>query len=145
MGVSVVNYFSIGAAVEITAGDRWKPVEKSKSPVRWMSYLGKTTGDNFLWFLIRNCKGHYITQVASKWLKNKPKMKIFSNEPHWSGLQRPKTPQLTPVPVARCASRVFIFTGDTNFPYFDHCRKRQLECQPPQTWNKVPEYLRSTT
>ena len=36
------------SAVEITAGDRWKTVEKSKSPVRWMWYLGEITGDNFL-------------------------------------------------------------------------------------------------
>ena len=57
--------------------------------------------------------------MASKWLKNKPKMKIFPE-------LRPETPQLlgnslTRVPVTRCASRVFIFTGDTNFPYFDQC------------------------
>ena len=37
--------------------------------------------------------------MASKWLKNKPKIKNF--EPH--------------------ASQVFIFTDDTSFPYFDHC------------------------
>ena len=27
-------------------------------------------------FLLRNYKGHYIAQMASKWLKNKPKLKI---------------------------------------------------------------------
>ena len=71
-----------------------------------MWYLEESTGDNFLFpivcsnlFLLRNYKGHYIAQMASKWLKNKPKIKNF--EPH--------------------ASQFFIFTGDTNFPYFDHC------------------------
>ena len=48
--------------------------------------------------------------MASKWLKNKPKMQNF--------------PGTRPKPLAsrakKLASRVFIFTGDTNFPYFDH-------------------------
>ena len=69
--------------------------------------------------------------MASKWLKNKQKMKKFSNTTR-GGLQRPQTPQLlgkslTRVPVARCALRVFIFTSDTNFPYFDHCKELILE------------------
>ena len=66
--------------------------------------------------------------MASKWLKNKPKNETFLGSspqiPLW-GFQRPKTPQLlgnslTRVPLACCASRVFIFNVDTNFSYFNH-------------------------
>ena len=65
--------------------------------------------------------------MASKRLKNKPKMR----NPMGGLTALPQTPQLlgnslTRVPVARCASRVFIFTGYTNFTYFDDCPLRAM-------------------
>ena len=32
-------------------------------------------------FLLHNYKGHFIAQMASKWLKNKPKMNNFQGRP----------------------------------------------------------------
>ena len=40
-----------------------------------MWYLGEITGNNSYKVSNPNYKGHYIAQMASKWLKNKPKMK----------------------------------------------------------------------
>ena len=105
---------SLWAAIEITAGDRWKPVEKTKSLVRWMLYFGEITGENFT--------------ISPKWPLNGSKIsqnwKIFPGlcpKPHHGGAySASKNPP---------AKRFFIFPGDTNFLYFDHCDARRYTKQ----------------